>query len=168
MHCITPGPGLAMASRASGANQAAVVEALRGLAIMKPVQKMMLVRIGHSPKPRKLTWYDPCETAALDTMIRAGCGISPKQNYLLLDRTMSAVAVSSSLPTGEEYELVCPAAATAPAVRSAAVHAHIMKVGCTATTRAFHSAADRAHMMRIDRAARPCAGYARASTWQGG
>ncbi len=65
----------------------------------------MTVRVGHSTKPRRLTWYDPCEPSALDAMLRATCGIAPTQQYVLLDKTMSAVAVSSSMPSGETYEL---------------------------------------------------------------
>jgi len=71
-----------------------------------PTSKTMTVRVAHSMKPRRLTWHDPCEPAALDAMLRAACGIAPSQQYVLLDTTMSAVAVSSSLPSGEMFELV--------------------------------------------------------------
>ena len=67
--------------------------------------KVMYVRVGHTMKLRRLTWYDPCEPSALDAMLRAACGVAPSQQYLLLDQTMCAVAVSSSLPSGETYEL---------------------------------------------------------------
>jgi hypothetical protein len=40
-------------------------------------------------------------------MLRAACGVPTDRQYLLLDTaTMSAVAVSSSLPAGETFELV--------------------------------------------------------------
>ena len=35
-----------------------------------PTSKTMTVRVAHSMKPRRLTWHDPCEPAALDAMLR--------------------------------------------------------------------------------------------------
>jgi len=67
--------------------------------------KWLHVRVGHAAKLRKLTWYDPCEPAALDALVRATCGIAPTQQYLLLDEAMSAIALSSSLPSGLTLEL---------------------------------------------------------------
>jgi len=70
-------------------------------------QKWMHVCLGSSTKPRRVAWYDPCDNAALDTVLRATCGVPSDRQYLLLDATMSAVAVSSSIPSGETFELVC-------------------------------------------------------------
>ena len=66
----------------------------------------MLVRVGSSAKARRVAWYDPCDNAALDAVLRAACGVPAERQFLLLDATMSAVAVSSSLPSGETFELV--------------------------------------------------------------
>ena len=63
-------------------------------------------RVDHSAKSRRVAWYDPCEPVALDALLRAACGIAPDRQYLLLDATMAPVAVSSSLPSGETFELV--------------------------------------------------------------
>ena len=87
---------------------AALIESLRTLGVAKPPQQKWLhVRVGHASKERRLTWYDPCEPAALDAMLRAACSVPVSQPYLLLESaTMSAVAVSSSMPSGGSFELV--------------------------------------------------------------
>ena len=72
-------------------------------------KKWMLIKLGHTSKPRKVTWYDPCEPSALDTTVRATFGIAPSQPFLLLDDTMSVVALSASLPSGGTFELVVQA-----------------------------------------------------------
>ena len=70
-----------------------------------PVKKFMNLRINHATKLKRCTWYEPCDSAALDTMVRAACGLSSTTQYLLLDDTMSAVALSSSLPSGLTFEV---------------------------------------------------------------
>ena len=68
-------------------------------------RRSILVRVSHFPKARKVSWYAPCEPAAIDSMLRAVCGIAPLQQYLLLDSSNAAVAVSSSLPADQTYEV---------------------------------------------------------------
>ena len=68
-------------------------------------RRSILVRVSHFPKARKVSWYAPCESAAIDSMLRAVCGIAPLQQYLLLDSSNAAVAVSSSLPADQTYEV---------------------------------------------------------------
>jgi len=75
-------------------------------AALLPQRKWMHVRINHTIKERRLAWYDPCDSTALDAMLRSACGLLATQQYLLLDSTMSAVAVSSSLPSEQTFELV--------------------------------------------------------------
>ena len=82
------------------------VTAQLGIQQGQPQKRHMIVRMGHTSKHRRLAWYHPCEFAAMDAMLRAGCGIPADRQYLLLDSTMSSVAVSSSLPSGETFELV--------------------------------------------------------------
>ena len=84
----------------------ALIEGLRTQLTLRGGQKYMHVRIGSSAKERRVAWYDPCEPAALDAVLRAACGVPAERQYLLLDATMSAVAVSSSLPSGEVFELM--------------------------------------------------------------
>ena len=88
---------------------AALIENLRTQVAVTPkptLQKWMHVCVGSSTKARRVAWYDPCDNAALDSVLRASCGVPPDRIYLLLDATMSAVAVSSSLPSGATFELV--------------------------------------------------------------
>ena len=88
---------------------ASLIDNLRTQLSVQPQQtqqKWMHVRIGSSAKERRVAWYAPCESAALDAVLRAACSIPADRQYLLLDATMSAVAISSSLPSGQTFELV--------------------------------------------------------------
>ena len=71
-----------------------------------PTRKYMDVRIGHTMRHRRLTWYEPCEPQTLQAALLTLCGLPPSQPYLLLDDTMSAVCVTASLPSGGQFELV--------------------------------------------------------------
>lgn len=73
-------------------------------------------------KLRQCTWYDPCDASSMDAMLRAACGISADQPYLLLDEDMAAVAVSSSLPSGLTFELATmPKPSSGPDAKPGAV-----------------------------------------------
>ena len=89
---------------------AALIDALQKSSLSEaqrpPLKKFIDVRIGASLKERRVAWHDPCDSAALDALLRVACGVPSGQSYLLLDSSMTGVAVSSSLPSGEVYELV--------------------------------------------------------------
>merc|ERR1719230_131605 len=84
------------------------------------VKKFMQVRFDHNEIARRVVWYDPCEPAAIDSILRSAHGLRPDQPYLLLDENMSAVAISSSLPSGCTFELVPLPAPSAPPSRPVA------------------------------------------------
>ena len=67
----------------------------------------MHVRVNDDKRVRRLTWFEPCEPAALDTLLRTACSIDPARPFLLLESTtMAAVAISGSLPSALTFELV--------------------------------------------------------------
>lgn len=72
---------------------------------MSPQKKWITVYCG-SAAPRRLCWYDPASSDSMDHMLRAACGVPAGQPYLLTDSECMPVAVSSSLPSGESFELV--------------------------------------------------------------
>lgn len=95
---------------------------LQGMSLSAPVKKTMRIRLNHHTKVRQCSWYDPCDAAAMDAMVRAACGIPATQQYLLLDDEMAAVALSSSLPSGLTFEVATvPPPAGAPNAKPAAV-----------------------------------------------
>lgn len=72
----------------------------------KTSKKWMIVR--DQKKERRVAWYTPCESVALDALLRGAFSLTSETPYLLLDDTMTAVAVSSSLPSGHTFELFLP------------------------------------------------------------
>ena len=68
-------------------------------------KKTMTLRLGHSAKQLALTWYSGTEAAALEKMIRTAGQVPADAPILLLDDVMSAVAISSALPSGLTFEL---------------------------------------------------------------
>lgn len=96
-----------MSTNSDQEGKADISSLLSQLSVLAPSgQKHIMVRVDHSPKSRRVAWYEPCEASALDALLRAACGIPADQHYLLLDTSMTAVAVSSSLPSGATFELV--------------------------------------------------------------
>ena len=71
----------------------------------KPAKKSVLLRCGPSPL-RKVCWYDPSPALSLESLFRAACGLSADQQFLLTDAECCPVAVTSSLPSGQTFELV--------------------------------------------------------------
>ena len=94
----------------------ALLESLRthpSAAPCEKYEKYMHLRVGSSTKERRVSWYDPCEPWAIDMLIRTACGVPPEAQYLLLDsKSMSAVAISSSLPSRSTFEVVLLASPT--------------------------------------------------------
>lgn len=72
-------------------------------------KKCLSIKQADVDAPTKLvTWYDPTPDAALDRMVRAACNLGPLDDYLLVEPDGSAVALSTSLPTNMQLELVRP------------------------------------------------------------
>lgn len=70
-----------------------------------PQRKWMQLRCGNAPL-RRVAWYDNCPDSALDKLLRTACRIGIETEYLLCEKGGLPLAVSSSLPTAQTYELV--------------------------------------------------------------
>ena len=71
----------------------------------QPSKKWMLVTHVSAP-PRKVCWYDPSPTPAMDQLLRATFRLPAGQQFVLTDDECMPVALSSSLPSGKTFELV--------------------------------------------------------------
>ena len=63
-------------------------------AALLPQRKWMHVRINHTIKERRLAWYDPCDSTALDAMLRSACGLLATQQYRVADSTANISSIS--------------------------------------------------------------------------
>ena len=73
-----------------------------------PDKRFIRVRSCNGPD-RLISWHDPCATEALDALFRATFSIPTHSQYLITDAECTPTAISSSLPTGGTFELVCTA-----------------------------------------------------------
>ena len=67
-------------------------------AALLPQRKWMHLRINHTIKERRLAWYDPCDSTALDAMLRSACGLLATQQYRVADSTANISSITHAEP----------------------------------------------------------------------